>query len=184
MNAFKEKEYITRTLQGEQQAFACLVNHYKDKVFALAFRIMRQRELAEEVTQDIFVKVFQHLTSFKENAAFSTWLYRIAYNTSISAIRKRKIVGQPLDESFLLSLKDNSEENETEELIMKKLNELINALPSEEAALITLFYHHDKSMEEIGQITGQSLANIKVKIHRIRNKLREQLKGALHYETL
>jgi len=171
-------------LQGEQQAFACLVGLYKDKVFALVFSIIRQRELAEEVTQDIFVKVFQHLASFKENAAFSTWLYRIAYNTAISAIRKRKVIGQPLNESFLLSLKDDSEDDKPEEQMISKLNELVNALPAEEAALITLFYHNDKSMEEIGQITGLSQANIKVKIHRTRNKLREQLKGAIDYEAL
>ena len=183
MNTSKEKEYISRTLQGEQQAFAALVGLYKDRVFALALRITQQRELAEETTQDIFVKVYQHLASFKENAAFSTWLYRIAYNTAISAIRKRKITGQPLNETFLLSLKDDSDDNKTEELIINTLNELVNALPAEDAALITLFYHDDKSMEEIGQITGQSQANVKVKIHRIRNKLREKLNGAMQYET-
>ncbi len=182
MSTLSEKETIARVLQGEQHAFAVIVEHYKDKVFALVFRMMRQRETAEEVTQDIFIKVFQNLSSFKEQSAFSTWLYRIAYNTAISEIRKRKLIFQELSEHYFVSLKDDSSEKEIEEQRIGELNRLVSALPPEEAALITLFYHDDKSMEEISRITGISLSNAKIKIHRTRNKLREQLKGVLQYD--
>jgi RNA polymerase sigma-70 factor (ECF subfamily) len=175
MDALLEKTYIERALHGDAAAFAALVNRHKDHVFTLLLRMVRQRELAEELTQDVFLKAFRHLPVFRRQAKFSTWLYRIAYNTAISEERKRKLPIDQLDENILQARSDETPPD-NEHLLML-LQAAVERLPAEEAALITLFYTENKSVGEISKITGWSQTNVKVKIHRVRRKLREQLKG-------
>ena len=82
--------YINQVLDGNRDAFAFLVDKYKSMVFSLALRITRDREEAEEISQDTFIKAFQSLNSFQGKAKFSSWLYRIVYNTGISHLRKQE----------------------------------------------------------------------------------------------
>ena len=83
-----ESLYIRRTLNGETAAFGQLVEQYSQRIFLLVLRIVRCREDAEELTQDVFLKAFRHLNTFKGDSSFSSWLYRIAFNTAISFVRK------------------------------------------------------------------------------------------------
>ena len=85
-----EHIYIQRILNGEKEVFGLLVNTYSQQVFQLIVRIVRNQEDAEELAQDCFMKAFRTLDKFKGECQFSTWLYRIAYNTAISAVRKKK----------------------------------------------------------------------------------------------
>jgi RNA polymerase sigma-70 factor (ECF subfamily) len=167
-----EKDCIDRTLRGDHAAFAALVNAHKDRVYTLVLRIVRRREHAEELAQDVFLKAFKQLSSFKHKAKFSTWLYRIAYNTAISATRKKTLPEYRITETILPV---PEEVDETTEQQLQALYTAVGQLPPAEAALITLFYIEDKSVEEIGDIMGLSLSNVKVRLHRTRHKLREQL---------
>ncbi len=92
--------FIDKVLNGDSSAFAVLVDRYKTMAFNISARITGSREDAEEVAQDSFVKAYRSLSSFKRNAKFSTWLFRIVYNTSVSHYRKRKreVVADKLDE--------------------------------------------------------------------------------------
>ena len=138
-------------------------------------RVIQNREDAEELTEDVFVKAFQHLESFRGESDFLTWLYRIAYNLSISAVRKKKVE--------YLAIEDSQLSNVSEEMIQDQLGQAdsserldlldwaLEQLPPDDRALILLFYKEDKSIEELAQITGLSIANIKVKLHRTRKKL-------------
>ncbi len=99
MELYTDTYYIHRIRKGDTGCFACLLGKYSNQVFALIFRIVRSREGAEELTQDVFMKVFRNLLSFNEESNFSTWLYRIAYNTAISHTRKKKVEYLAIEET-------------------------------------------------------------------------------------
>lgn len=169
-----ETHIIQRILKGETALYENLLNQYSQQVFSLIARIICNQEDAEELTQDVFLKAFQHLSSFKAESSFSTWLYSIAYNTAISAARKKKFDTFAMDDALLANISeqqvDEALNNESEEMIIK-LNRAIDALHSDERALITLFYYEEKTMNEIAQILGMTENNAKVKLHRVRKKI-------------
>ena len=91
MQAKEDSYYISSILAGNISDFSILVDKYKDMVYTLAYRIVGNREDAEELAQDVFVKVYRSLKNFRGKSKFSTWLYSITYNTSISKVRKKQI---------------------------------------------------------------------------------------------
>ncbi|MDD7914620.1 RNA polymerase sigma factor [Polaribacter ponticola] len=92
MTTTKDQLYINKVINGDTNAFAYLVDTYKNMVFSLAFKMTKNREEAEEISQDTFVKAFKNLHKFKGDSKFSTWLYRIAYHACLDAIKKIKII--------------------------------------------------------------------------------------------
>ena len=174
MELFTDIYYITKIQTGETEHFAFLLERYSQPVFSLINKIVGSREDAEELTQDVFMKVFRSLDSFQRNSSFSTWLYRIAYNTAISAMRKRKHEWITLEESIVGDVDEDEDEygigNINEEQI-HCLEEALQQLPFEERTLILLFYMQEKSIEEIAIIVDLSVPNVKTKLHRIRKKL-------------
>src|SRR5688500_5845045 len=92
-----DNEIISKVLGGDQQAYAILVDRYQNYVFTLSLRFTKNREDAEEVSQDIFIKAYRALADFKGNSKFSTWLYTIVNNTCISFLRKKKLQSHSLD---------------------------------------------------------------------------------------
>ena len=168
------QDYIQCVKAGDLKAFSHIVSDYQQMVFTIVCKIINNREDAEDITQEIFIKVFKSLDSFKEESEFSTWLYRIAYNTTLSEIRKRKIVFASFDDDLSTvkeeAINENIEELETEERIFY-LEQALKTLPPEDALLITMFYLDNQSIEEISRISNLTQANVKVKLHRIRKKL-------------
>lgn len=169
-----ETHIIRRILRGETALYETVMKQYGQQVFSLIARIICNQAEAEELTQDVFLKAFQHLSSFKAESSFSTWIYSIAYNTAISAARKRKFDTFAMDDALLANISeheiDETLNDESEEMIMK-LNRAIDKLSSDERALITLFYYEEKTMNETAQILGLTESNAKVKLHRIRKKI-------------
>src|ERR1035437_5059789 len=104
--------YLQQIMTGNVRAYAILVEKHKEMVFSIALKILHNREDAEEIAQDVFVKAYQSLANFKNEAKFSTWLYRIVYNTAISKVRKKKIELSPLDESTINNYSDDTSENQ------------------------------------------------------------------------
>jgi len=168
------QDNIKRVKAGDLMAFSHIVSAYQQMVFTVVFKIIDNREDAEDITQEIFIKVFKSLDSSKEESEFSTWLYRIAYNTALSEIRKRKIVFASFDNDFSMLKDEEIDENidnlATEERILY-LEQALKTLPAEDALLITMFYLDNQSIDEISRISNLSQANVKVKLHRIRKKL-------------
>jgi len=168
------QDYIRQVKAGDFKAFSHIVSDYQQMVFTIVSKIVNNREDAEDITQEIFIKVFKSLNSFKEESEFSTWLYRIAYNTALSEIRKRKIVFSPFERDFSTlkdeEINDNIEDLGVEERIFY-LEQALKTLPAEDALLITMFYLDNQTIDEIGRISNLSQANVKVKLHRIRKKL-------------
>ncbi len=172
--------FIRQVLNGNINSYAVLVDRHKDRVFNLAFRITGNREEAEEVAQDAFLKAYRSLGSFRMNSLFSTWLYKIVYNTAISFIRTRKKTALSLDE-FSAGIKDFEYENPDEiKAEQEYRNYLVNfamqKLSEEERAVISLYYYEELSSEEISVITGISRNNIKIRLFRARQRMAEIIK--------
>lgn len=172
-----DEKIIGQVLQGDRNAYALLVDKYKDRVFSLALGIVHNRELAEEIAQDAFVKAFGSLNKFRKEAGFSTWIYRITYNTAISETRRQKAISKPVEEQFenMVSLQADevAEEFDTKEVKHKILEKAITKLMPEEKLILTLYYYEENSVEQISKTTGLKASNVKVKLFRLRNKLKE-----------
>lgn len=181
MELYTDTYYIKRIQAGDTACFACLLDKYSRPVHSLILKVVRSREDAEELAQDVFMKVFKHLSSFKGECSFSTWIYRIAYNTAISETRKKKHEFLAVEDAII----NNVSEEEVAEALgrtdssgqMQMLDAALAKLPPDERALILLFYMKEKTVEEVATITGLTPSNVKVKLHRIRKKLFVILKG-------
>ncbi len=176
MKNLSDIEIIESVKRGNTADFALLIDRYKNKAFSLLIRMLKNKLDAEEVLQDCFLKAFQSLNSFRQESKFSTWFYRIVYNSALSFLgsKRRK------DEDELSSLEDHfnlqdydaksySESNNASEFILK----LIEKLPPRYATVLNLFYIDEMNLDEISQITGLSIVNTKVILHRSRNALRD-----------
>ena len=170
----EEAHIIKEILNGKTEQYEYFLDRYGQQVFVLVDRIVSCQEDAEELTQDVFLKAFQQLSSFKAESSFSTWIYRIATNLAISAVRKKRNDVLRLDDSVFANLSDTQVdealEDESEEQ-MEHLQRAMNQLEADERALITLYYLEEKPLAEVAFILGMTEGNAKVKLHRIRKKL-------------
>ncbi len=179
---------IDKIINGDANAFAALVDRYKFMVYTLAARILRNREEAEEVAQDVFVKVYGSLASFKGDSKFSTWLYAITYHMSLDYLKKRnrRMVTNSLD-NFSES-KMQHEGTILDDLTAfeekQQLKKALEALPSDDGVLITLHYYEELSLKEISRIMAISPSTLKVRLFRARKKLAEILKYKLEPEMI
>jgi RNA polymerase sigma factor (sigma-70 family) len=175
MEVPNEAYHIERVLKGDTNAFALLVEYYKDLVFTICYRITKNAEDAEECAQDTFFKAFKNLESFRQEAKFSTWLFRIAYNNAISKQRKLKLEYQSTDERQVQNVSFDDTESGLNNLGNAQRKHYIKLalaeLQGEEANLIGLYYYNELSLAEIQEVTGIEVSNIKVKLHRARKKL-------------
>jgi len=179
-----DKYYIDRILKGDANAYAVLVERHKQMIYTFALKMVKVPEDAEEIAHDAFVKAYQSLGSFKNQSKFSTWLYRIAFNESVSRLRKKKLELVSIDEPRFSFLEVSETEN-----ILNELNEqerqiivrnAVDKLPDDERSLITMFYLQECSIKEIAEIMTYSESNVKVKLFRARKRLWEKLRYAFN----
>lgn len=174
---------IDRILAGEQHVYAELINRYKSYAYTIALRILQNRPEAEEAAQDAFIKAFQNLAKFNREAKFSTWLYRIAFNTAISYKRKSKVQFQSIDTLNVMQRHEgegNAEHHDKQKFIAQAMSRLNDA----DRLAVSLFYLQEFSLEEIAEITGMQANTVKVRVHRARQRLAEELKNILQKEAL
>jgi len=175
-----DSEIISLVLKGDHNAYALLVERYKSYVFTLTFRFTKNREDAEEVSQDIFVKAYRSLADFKGTAKFSTWLYTIVNTTCITFLRKKRLEVKSLDDERTFEVADNQDSGLRANQIEQKsrlnmVNQAIALLSPDDAEIITLFYKNEQSLEEISQILGVEANTAKVRLHRARTRLKEKM---------
>ena len=178
--AEKDREIIERVKAGEQAAFRELVNAYKDDAFALACSILKEPELAEDVLQEVFLKVFQKIRSFKYQSSFYTWLYRIVVNRCYNELRRNKSRRTEVLENVPESQQgtDLPDPNNVNEYVLLALNQM----KADEALVLRLFYLSELSIEEVIQVTGFGKSKVKVTLHRGRKNLAELLRKYLGKE--
>ena len=179
-----DNEIISKVLSGDHQAYAGLVNRYQNYVFTLTLRMVKNREDAEEVAQDVFIKAFKYLADFKGASKFTTWLYTIVSNTSISFLRKKKLDIHSLDNENVFAAAANQDSGMRANTIEQKskigmVNNAIQLLNPDDAQIITLFYKAEQSLEETAQILGIETNAAKVRLHRARTRLKEKMET--HY---
>lgn len=188
MSALNDQHYIDLIIQGETNVFAVLVDRYKDMIFTLALKMVRNREEAEEVAQDTFIKIYNSVNKFKGDSKFSTWIYKIAYNTCLDRLKKNKKEESniSIDEfsAHLIKTMDNALSALEDKERKQTIQNCLNLLPSDENFLLTLFYFEDQSLEEIGKIMNINANNVKVKLFRSRQKLAVILKKQLEPEIV
>lgn len=188
MNTEPDEFYISQTLNGDVNAFAFLVEKYKHMVFTLAIRIIKNREEAEEISQDVFVKSFQKLSNFKGDSKFSTWLYKIAYNTSLDELRRNK---KHVRSENIENINDGDLENVQdaleflqEEERKKVIKKALLKLDEVQRTILTLFYFEELPLKEISKIVNLSPDNVKIKLFRSRKKLFSILKNVIEPRTI
>ncbi len=179
---------INQIVEGDTNSFTILVDRYKDLVFTLALRMLKNREEAEEVAQDTFIKTYKSLEKFKGDSKFSTWIYRVAYNSCLDRIKKNKkhlndVEINEFTEHQVVAIDSALDKMETKEQ-KEAIQRCINTLPSEESFLLTLYYFDDLSLDEISKIVGITANSIKVKLFRCRKKLATILKSQLEPEII
>jgi RNA polymerase sigma-70 factor (ECF subfamily) len=183
-----DNEIINQVLSGDHQAYAGLVSRYQNYVFTLALRMVKNREDAEEVAQDAFIKAFKYLADFKGASKFTTWLYTIVNNTGITFLRKRKLEIHSLDNEKVFEVADNQDSGLRADRIEQKsklamVNEAIGLLSTDDSQIITLFYKAEQSLEETAQILGIEVNTAKVRLHRARTRLKEKMENNFAQEV-
>lgn len=181
-------ELIGQTLGGDQTAYASLVKRHQRFVFTLAMRFAKNREDAEEIAQDCFIKAYRSLASFQKQSKFSTWLYSIVYTTAMTFLRKKRVDTDSIDDENTYiqlenqsgGMKNNMAENRSRSYYV---SQAIEQLLPDDAAIISLFYMGEQSLEEIGQALGIEPNTVKVKLFRARQRLKEKLERNLKNEV-
>jgi RNA polymerase sigma-70 factor (ECF subfamily) len=173
-------EIISAVLNGNQQAYAQIVERHKAFVFTLVLRYIKSREDAEEVAQDVFIKAYRALADFKGASKFSTWLYTIITTTCISFLRKKKPDIHSLDNENVFETIDNKDSGMSANQVEQKsrvamVNNAIALLSPDDAEIVTLFYKGEQTLDEIAQVLGIEANTVKVRLHRARTRLREKM---------
>lgn len=173
-----EQKWIERIIAGDTMSFSCLVAKYEKMAYTIAFRMMENREEAEEVVQDAFLKAYRALPAFQFECKFSTWFYRIVYRTVLTALRgQHNFISY--DDVAPAELEREEVEAASSLIECKERKAVVSAvlhqLPPDESLLLTLYYLEECSVEEIRQITGLTSSNVKVKLFRGRKHFYETL---------
>ena len=175
-----DTDLIQLVLRGQTARYADLVERYRNFVFTIVLRYISNREDAEEVAQDIFVKAFRSLGDFKGASKFSTWLYTITTTSCLSFLRKKKLDVQSLDNEKMFAAAERLEGGMPANLVEQKnrvemVNSAIRMLSTDDAQVITLFYKGEQTLEEIAQVLGKEPNAVKVQLHRARSRLKEKM---------
>ena len=177
-----DSELIGKILSGDQVAMRILIDRHRNYAFTIALRVLGSREEAEEVAQDSFIKAMRSLSKFKNDSKFTTWFYRIVFNTAVSRKRKKKLSTEEItDHNISLGVENHHSLYSNEQ--SKYLNMALSRLREEDNLVLTFYYLKELSMEEISEITGHSPNTLKVKLHRARKRLAEVLRDLLKEEV-
>jgi RNA polymerase sigma factor (sigma-70 family) len=178
MKDLSDLEIIESVRNGNHSDYSLLIDRYKNKAFSMLNRMLRNEMDAEEVLQDSFLRGFNGLKNFKNEAKFSTWFYRIVYNTALTRLsaKRRKIENEMSSIDDQIELKSDYDFETSEKADLSKfINEVIKQLPPKYAAVINLYYMDGISCEEISEVMGITVSNVKVILHRSRNALKDLL---------
>ena len=176
MKNLTDIEIIESVKKGNQADFSVLIDRYKNKAFTMLKRMLKNDFDAEEVLMDCFLKAYNNLSTFKFESKFSTWFYRIVYNSALTKLSsaKRKIENEmsSVDDLHFLQSSYNADDLVKDDLSIL-VKRIVSELPPKNAAVISMFYLEEMSTEEISGVLQISVSNVKVILHRSRNLLRE-----------
>ena len=171
----KDQEHINDIIDNKSTvAYEALIAKYQNLVFTLCIKIIKRREEAQEITQDVFITGFNRINSLEDKTKFKNWIMKIAYSKSIDYVRKKQLETTDINELKLQIFDQNK--NPLEDTIDKNRSEIIakaiQYLKPVEASIITLYYIQGQGIKDISDITGLSTSNVKVKLFRARTELK------------
>lgn len=164
-----EKDWIARAKLGDQQAFHCLYDNYHRRIYALCWRMLADKESAEDVCQEVFVQLWQKINNFRGESKFSTWLYSVATNIVLGHIRKNKNWLQRVFSIEEQNIQDIAVEMEA----LPELDKNIMRLPERARLVFVLFAIEGYRHEEIGNMLSMAVGTSKAQYHRAKGLLRE-----------
>ena len=176
MEQLTDNEIIERVARGNTEAFGLLVGRYTDRLYTLAVRITNDREAAQDIVQEAFIRAYNKLDGFRCQCAFSSWIFRIAYNLSIGSCRRRG--RRPLvrlTDREVRAADNATAEGPYDEECVGRMRRALDRLSAEERALVTLYYEEERQMAEIAAIVGITETNAKVRLHRVRQRIRRYM---------
>ena len=171
----EERVYVEKVLSGNTSAFAYFVNNYQGMAINIAYRICENMQDAEDVVQESFVKAYRNLHTFRLESKFSTWFYRIVFNTAVTFSKaKMWVIDDEVDTVATnlysdLDTRNQLHVNETSEIV----SYVLSKMPKAYGLMLSLFYLEDNSIKEIAEITGLNNSNVKVMLHRARGMFKE-----------
>jgi len=174
MQEFNDKKWIEQALKGNSGAYSILVNQYKAMVFALCFKLLKNRESAEELAMDTFLKAFRALGGFRFESKFSSWLYRIAYTSCMSHLRIKQPLTQEITDWEIDNTYQENDISQNVDRLYKKesIQKALNLLSPEDASLLHLYYLMEQSLSEIEVIMNLPVETLKVRLFRARKKFK------------
>lgn len=177
LDNIKKRDFslIKSARAGNKASFARLMSLYKTRVFYFGKSFFHNDADSEDFVQDVFLKVFMHLDSFKGISQFSTWLMRIAWTTAVNSVNRRKEYLPLADETAILDNDSTPEEKQIRKLTGEAIRQAIAELPEKYAVCIEMYFFYDIPYQEISEITDFPVNTIKSHIFRAKKILREKL---------
>lgn len=179
-----DKHLVDRVLHGDTRAFGMIIKNTEHLVAQIVFRLIPVAEDRKDLAQDIYMKAFHNLVSFKFQSKLSTWIARIAYNACLTWLEKKKLVLPGILHEDGEEFAVNSEHILSQKELSLILSREIERLPAVYQTLITLFHHESMSYSELSQITGLPEGTVKSSLFRARKMLKENLMSKYQKETL
>ena len=170
-----EQRLIARILDGHESDYGYFLERYGGEVFAIVSRLVPNHEDAEELTQDTFVRAYSRLDSFIGRSSFSTWVCRIAYTTTVSWLRKKRIKYLSIEDKQGLSDREVDEVLDDESRL-DELQKAVALLKPDEQMLLELYYFESRPLADIAYILDVEPGTIATRLHRIRRKLYSMMK--------
>lgn len=171
----EENRWIQEVLAGDKQAYAHIINKYKNSLYGTILRMTRNPHDAQDLVQEAFIKVYQQLEKYNGTGSFSSWLYRVAINHCMDEFRKKRYRQSEIEDEMAIN------HNDPEVVFLKKeknrqLERLIATLPEDERLIILLRYMNERSYDEISEMVELPLSTVRNKLHRAKKKMRKRVK--------
>ena len=178
MSTAQDLELVRKFQQGDESAFNDLVRHYQQSVYGIVRRLLGGHEEAQDISQDVFIRAYGSLNAFRAESSFSTWLYRIAVNLSLNALRKRKLRQILSIDSIGFSIRSRvlgADERVEKSEMLQALDRAIQKLPDKQRLVFTLRYDQKLSHEEIAKILDRDVGTVKANYHHAIRKLQKAM---------
>lgn len=163
------------TLEGNQAAFATLAGKYRKRVFGLGYGFFRNSDDAEDFVQDVLVKLYTSIGSFRGESRFSTWLMRIAYNTAINSIKRRREYTSLAEDFDVPDTGENPEEAHLRTVASEAIRGAVSALPERYRLCVDMYFFYDMPYADICEMTGLPVNTIKSHVFRAKKILKDRL---------
>ena len=180
-----ETELISKFKKGDKSAFRQLVEKYQDPVINASYRFLRNKEEAEEISQEVFLKVYLSASSYQPKTKFSTWLFKIVVNSCLNKLRdKKKFPTLPLEEDSPAPIENQPDKTLERQELLRLVKEAIDSLPENQKTVIILKQYEEFSYQDIAKILDCSVSAVESRLFRAKESLKKKLAGHIKKDAI